>query len=136
VNLRLHVAGALADLGDSRGFDFVKTTLLDEKSLGQMDAASMIRKFARFRSEGLDSLAVQLEAMDILRKKAERKDSENDAKAARFIFRGLAFDLQDVDDPRVTAKLRDASSSSDPGIRSSAERSLKRIEQRRKDQKP
>ncbi len=130
VNVRLRAAGALADVGDSRGFGLVKATLLDERSPVQTYAATMIQKFARFRGQGIDSLAVQLQAMDIAVKKAEKKESEGAVRQAAWLFRVLAHDLEQSEDSRAVAKLHEASKSKDPKIRFAAEQSLKRSEQK------
>lgn len=127
--LRLHVAGALADLGESQGFDFVKSTLLDEHS-DQCYAASLMKKFQRFEKDGIEVLPVLLQAVDMARKKAEIKESEFQLRTAQSLFGIVAYDLERSDDTRALAKLRDAAASKDPVIRSTAERCVTKIEKR------
>jgi hypothetical protein len=101
--------------------------LLDENA-DHTYAASLIGKFRRFATEGMDVVAVQLQALDMARKKAERRATELDVKSARFLFRTLAFDLERCRDGHAVAKLRETAASHDPEIRRASERSLRKLE--------
>jgi hypothetical protein len=91
----------------------------------------VIQKFAGFRKEGVDTLAVQLQGVDLACRKAERKENDFSIGQGRFLFMILAHDLEKSDDNRALAKLPEASKSADPQIAATAAWSVKKADVRR-----
>jgi HEAT repeat protein len=127
--VKLDVAGALAELGDSSGYSVVKACLLDSKNLGLQHMAShQVHKFSGLKG-GADAQSLYLLGMDAAGRQA-KSENEKEAKSARVLFRLMVSGLGMVGDEGAMPKLQEMTQSDDPELREAAERALKTIEKR------
>jgi HEAT repeat protein len=126
----IYIAGALAELGDASGVQFIERVIEQGPWPRRYDA---IKVLPAFKQAQVDLVPHLLRALDLAQKDTRSEDKEAVRWAKGGIQLGLDY-LQQVGDARALPKAKELSHSDDPEIRSTAEKTLRQLRKQAGDQ--